>query len=237
MKNDTNKFPGFPAQMRKNFWMYPRVMDAWWHELSGSEQKCLDFILRRLWGWEKTSDYISLSQFQRGGGRIGKGTGLSQRQIVTAVHELEAKGYIRVIRLLGKTNKYSLVVQEMQRGHEETATGTNKESANDTNANIAYTLDKVPIDTAIEKMYSLYTRMINSGIGVKLTQKARKNLTARFGEYHPEELILAMKNASEDDYWGDIVRTNTIAWFFASEERIATFLTLVPHHWEPKEKQ
>ena len=89
MKIESERFPGFPPEMRKNFWMYPRMMDNHWHGLSGSEQKVIDFILRRTWGYEKSFDYISISQFNRGGGKLGGGTGLSQRQVITAVKALE----------------------------------------------------------------------------------------------------------------------------------------------------
>lgn len=227
MASDSEKFPGFPPEMRRNFWMYPRVMDTWWYQLSGSESKVLDFILRRTWGWEKVSDRISLSQFAKGGRNIGNGTGLSQRQIVTAVQGLESKGYIHVKRQIGRINEYKLVVQEMQRSNEEISQAPSALPANAGVQKLQTTVDNVPIEEAIEKMYTLYSKLVRPG--QRLTREARRNLTDRFADYHPKQLVLAMKNAVADDYWGDIVQKNTVAWFFSSEERIARFLALGPH--------
>lgn len=220
--------------MRGNFWMYPRVMDAYWHELSGSEQKVLDFILRRTWGFVKSSDRISLSQFHKGGGKIGKGTGLSQRQIITAVKKLQYKGYISVTKQKGKTNEFSLVVQIMHQNSEKTTPGSGALNAHQTNAKITHTIDNIPIENAIERMYTFYSRVIHSG--GKLTKQTRKNMADRFAEYYPQELVAAIRNAAKNDYWGDIIQRNTPAWFFDSEERIATFLALGPDIWSTDKK-
>lgn len=233
MTRDSDTFSGFPPEMRRNFWMYPRVMDAYWHQLSGSEQKVLDFILRRTWGWEKVSDCISLSQFAKGGGNIGNGTGLSQRQIVTAVQKLESKGYIHVKRQIGRINEYRLVMQEMQRSNKEISQVPGALPANAGVQKLQTTVDNIPIEEAIERMYTLYSKIIRPG--QRLTRNARASLKARFTEYHPNELLAALKNARDSDYWSDIAKTNTIAWFFGSEERIATFLALGPNEWHPKE--
>lgn len=222
MTSDSEKFPGFPPEMRRNFWMYPRVMDAWWHQLSGSEQKTLDFILRKTWGWEKQTDRISLSQFE-------KGIGLSQRQIVTATRNLESNGYVRISRIKGKTNEYSLVVQKMHQTSKETATGPGALTAHagsQRGADTAYTTDSLN-KKRIEIMYRQYSNIIRPG--QYLSREAKRNMVARFAEYRPEQIIAAMKNASESDYWSDIVQTNTIAWFFSSEEQVARFLALGPH--------
>ena len=214
MKDEINKFIGFPSEMKKNFWMYPRVMDNWWYQLSGSEQKCLDFILRRLWGWEKSSDRISLSQIQKGGGKIGGGTGLSQRQIITSIKGLERKGFIVVEREFGMTNKYSLVVQEVHRGSEEIDNGSSELSAKAGSEESSYTVDKESIERKIEKMYKLYSNIIRAGKKVSLTREGKENIKARFAEYRPEELVCALKNVRENDYWGGVAKSQTVAWFF-----------------------
>jgi len=45
--NEEPVFPGFPRDIRGKYWPYPKIMDKYWHLLTGSEQKVLDFILRR----------------------------------------------------------------------------------------------------------------------------------------------------------------------------------------------
>ncbi|MDO8452043.1 MAG: replication protein [bacterium] len=220
MARDSGKFPGFPPEMRRNFWMYPRVMDAWWHQLSGSEQKTLDFCLRKLWGWEKQSDRISLSQFE-------KGTGLSQRQIITASAALEQKGYVSVKRQIGKTNEYSLVVQEVHQSSEKTATGGGAQNAQPTSEKITHTIDKVPIDKAIEKIYSIYKTLVLPTARLKTGD--REKIQERLTEFHPREVVRAIKNFGESDWWMNNSNIpKTIGWFFASDERIDKFLSLDP---------
>jgi len=53
------------------------------------ERQCLDYILRKTYGWDKKTDKISLSQFE-------KGTGLSKRQIRTCLSALSDKNLIGV---------------------------------------------------------------------------------------------------------------------------------------------
>lgn len=75
----------------------------------------MDFILRRTIGWRKTSDSISLGQFQKGvRGKKGKntGTGLSISQIRRAIDGLEEKGFVRVIRQMRKPSTFEMVMEE-----------------------------------------------------------------------------------------------------------------------------
>ncbi len=67
------KFPGFPPEPSTNFWSYPKALNGYWHTLSGSEQKVLDYILRHTWGFKKISDEISLTQLERGIENFDKG--------------------------------------------------------------------------------------------------------------------------------------------------------------------
>ena len=227
MKIESERFPGFPPEMRKNFWMYPRMMDNHWHGLSGSEQKVIDFILRRTWGYEKSFDYISISQFNRGGGKLGGGTGLSQRQVITAVKALEQKGYITVEKRLGHTNKYSLVVQEVHRGSEEKVPSSGAVSAPPSSEEITHTIDNIPIDRAIEKIYGYYKSLVIPT--TRLRKLDREKIKQRLREFHPRELVQAMKNFGESEWWmtnPDIPKT--IGWFFHSTERIDKFLSLSP---------
>lgn len=115
MKITMTRFPGFPP-IKGNCWQYPRDMDLWWHPLSGSEQKCLDYILRRTFGFDKNFDSISLSQFKNGimkkdGEVLDYGTGLDKVTTLTALKALEEKGFIRIIKATGTTNKYELVMR------------------------------------------------------------------------------------------------------------------------------
>ncbi len=115
--NDHNqKFPGFPEKPYENYWQYPKMMNGYWHELSGTEQKVLDYILRHTWGYQKMSDKISLSQFTEGiknkktGKWVDKGIGIRNKNtILKAIKKLEKIGFIKTSQFFGKPKEISLV--------------------------------------------------------------------------------------------------------------------------------
>jgi hypothetical protein len=110
------KFPGFRRYYAFNgsggFFMYPILLQEYWQSMTGSEQKCMDFILRQTIGWGKSSDAISWSQFEFGVGEANKGTGLSKSQVRRAVAKLEEMGFIRVIRSRNRMNTFELVLDD-----------------------------------------------------------------------------------------------------------------------------
>ena len=112
------RFPGFPEKPEENYWQYPKVMNGYWHQLTGTEQKVLDYILRHTWGYQKTVDRISLSQFKNGiiikkiGERIDWGIGIKRNEdILKAIKRLEELGFIKTFQQKGKTKEFSLVRQ------------------------------------------------------------------------------------------------------------------------------
>ena len=102
------KFPGFPPEPSMNFWSYPKDLNGYWHQLTGSEQKVLDYILRHTWGFKKVADEISLTQLESGIKDFDKGTGLSRPTIIKALKGLIKKGFISK-KLGNKANHYELV--------------------------------------------------------------------------------------------------------------------------------
>ena len=102
------KFQGFPPDSSTNFWSYPKDLNGYWHLLTGSEQKVLDYILRHTWGFDKTEDEISLTQMEKGIKGFDKGTGLSRQTVITAIKGLIKMGFIK--KKKGKyANCYELV--------------------------------------------------------------------------------------------------------------------------------
>lgn len=91
--------------------MYPHILEGYWCQMSGSEQKVMDFILRQTIGWRKLSDRISLEQFANGIGETNKGTGLSYSQIQRAIKGLEKQGFIKVIRTEHRPSTFELVLE------------------------------------------------------------------------------------------------------------------------------
>ncbi len=134
MDNNNQKqiFPGFPPEPIKNYWEYPRIMNGYWKQLSGSEQKALDYILRHTWGYKKTADYISYSQFINGiikktGEPLDGGCGIkSSKTLRKALVALERQEFIETIKAVGKTIFYRLKIdknselwEKVKRGMEE----------------------------------------------------------------------------------------------------------------------
>lgn len=105
-------FPGFHYwDSRKQFLKYPMIMQEYWHVLSGSEQKVIDFIIRQTFGWKKQSDTIAISQFTDGI-KKNRGTGLSASQVKRAINGLEKKGFIEVKRRKGCPSTFTLRVSD-----------------------------------------------------------------------------------------------------------------------------
>jgi len=111
------KFPGFPEEPKTNYWPYPKVLNGYWYILSGSEQKALDYILRHTWGFKKTADKISLSQFALGVKNCDLGCGIKHRTtLIKALNGLVKKGFVEKVIHKGKTTEWRLkfkLVREM----------------------------------------------------------------------------------------------------------------------------
>jgi len=135
MKKMTEKFEGFPIAYKPgNFWMYPNVMDKWWRDLTGSEHKVLDFILRRTVGFKKLKDKISLSQIEKGVGKLDNGTGLTRPPIIKAIKGLVEKGFIKKTRNK-KINEYTLIVKDFNQTSKEPLPIASKDNLHTINTN------------------------------------------------------------------------------------------------------
>jgi len=135
MEQKQLKFPGFPEKPEENYWQYPRICNGWWHLLSGSEQKVLDYILRHTWGYKKTSDRISISQFQNGiinkktGEQVDRGIGIKQkRTILDAIKRLETMGFIKTFQKTGKTKEFQLVTEIHTTSNQNTQVASNQKT-------------------------------------------------------------------------------------------------------------
>lgn len=114
-KPDYTDFPGFQRFYDFNhggFIMYPTMLEQYWWSMTGSEQKCMDYIIRRTIGWQKDWDQISLAQFKNGVGGKGKdkGTGLSVSQIRRALKGLKQKGFITILERKNRASQFNLVL-------------------------------------------------------------------------------------------------------------------------------
>jgi len=111
-----DRYRGFP---RPNTTPTPDdLFDLFLPVLTHAELKVLLYIVRRTYGFKKSSDRISLRQICKGivtksGKRLDSGTGLSRQGAITAVKSLEKRGLIVVERVrtedgYNKVNVYRL---------------------------------------------------------------------------------------------------------------------------------
>lgn len=138
------KFRGFPPKPNMNFWSYPKDLNGYWHTLSGSEQKCLDYILRHTWGFDKISDDISFTQLEKGIEGFDMGTGLTRRTAIRAIGGLIKKGFIK--KKKGKfANNYQLVTNLHHPSVKNTPVASDKS---------IHTIDNYTIDNTNKKSSS-----------------------------------------------------------------------------------
>ena len=118
--SDTNTPIRFRGYTSPHYTMVPdELFDEQLPYLSGAELKALLYIMRRTFGFKKTSDDISLSQICEGivtrdGKVLDQGTGLSRSTAQVAIKGLVAKNLIQT------TRRYSAA-----RGFEATTYGLN----------------------------------------------------------------------------------------------------------------
>ena len=207
-KEIQNKFTGFSKIGEAGkFWMYPNIMDQYWHTLSGSEQKVLDYLLRRTFGFRKTIDRVSHGQFARGIKGYDKGTGMIEKTVSEALKKLEQKGFIKIQRFIKDTgekeiNEYRLVMSKKQKGDDKnTSRGNDKNSlprdVGKTGTIDSSSINRNSINRAIREICMYYREKIRSG--ARCSDYAKRNITARLEKdgFTPDELKKAIKNFSE----------------------------------------
>ena len=84
----------------QNYFAVPNslVDDAIMHRLSLAEIRCLLYILRHTYGFQKAEDAISLDQMVCGVPALNMGAGVYRRRLLATLNALQAKGFIRRIR-------------------------------------------------------------------------------------------------------------------------------------------
>jgi DNA-binding transcriptional ArsR family regulator len=130
------------SKLKPNFTQTPNIFfDEIMSELGHAETKCLLYIFRRTYGFQKESDEISLTQFETGmknkeGEVLDKGTGLKRNNIYKALESLSERGIV-LINKSGSINRYSLDLgYEKDLGTENTHTRYVKEPELGTQSNI-----------------------------------------------------------------------------------------------------
>jgi len=154
MVRELKVFPGFEPP-HENYWQYPKALNGYWSQLNGSEQKVLDYILRHTWGYQKTCDKISLSQFKNGikkknGEYFDRGTGIKQDStILKAIKMLEKIGFIECVQIARKTKFIKL--RPLYKLQESSVKNTGVATVKNTDTIYTDTINKLTI-TASKKL-------------------------------------------------------------------------------------
>lgn len=99
-------------ELLPNFTQIPNIiLDDLMFDLKGSEIQVLFYICRRTYGFQKQRDNIAISQISTGirnkdGIVLEKGTGLSNKTIISAINKLEEIGIIITKKTGGKTTNF-----------------------------------------------------------------------------------------------------------------------------------
>ncbi|NGX36897.1 MAG: hypothetical protein K1000chlam2_00042 [Chlamydiae bacterium] len=93
-----------------NYTAIPNVVfDYWMNRLSHTEFKTLCTLCRKIFGWHKTSDFISVRQ-------LTKATGMAKQSIISSLKNLEERGLVMMIKRERNgcpiTNEYRLNIEK-----------------------------------------------------------------------------------------------------------------------------
>jgi hypothetical protein len=121
------------------------------------------------------------------------------------------------------TESYS--ESKLKASKKQAETTNNDNNDNNDNNNI-YIPDKKKTHSEIESIYTSYKNLINQNS--RLTKAARDKIRVRLKTYSIDDLLKAMANFSQDEWWMEHNAFRGVAWFFNSDDRIDQFLNIKP---------
>jgi DNA-binding MarR family transcriptional regulator len=183
--NNSNMFIGFKRNYKKDFFKFPTsLIDFHLPKLTGSEFLVLAYILRRTLGFQKTEDYISISQFSKGAGSKNAGVGLSVVPVVKALKSLETKGFITTEKKFKSTTLIKLRLKDEE-------VDTNLISGADNNSEAIRLI--MMFKTVCPHMVDNYARS-------KTQVKAMNNLLKTYGVSDLEKIIAELPRVLKIPY-------------------------------------
>ena len=214
-------------------------MDQYWCKLSGSEQKVLDFLLRRTFGFQKIKDEISIGQFVNGVRGYDYGTGLSERTVIRALSVLEKMGFFTVRRLEKDTgekeiNEYRLAMTKKRKGDDKNTSRGDDRNADRNTGTINSSINRESINRAIREICVYYREKIFSG--VRCSDYAKRQIATRLQKdgFTLDELKTAILNFSKDGFCMAENRRRGMGWFFRYEDRVEGFINMEPKEYYEK---
>jgi len=204
------------------------------YRISGEEMKCLMFIIRKTYGWNKKQDDISLYQF-------GQATDMIKPSICRAIKKLKDKNIIFVSKKANRTlptyefnKKYKtwkalakrLIVSKIDNRYQKSKSKLTKLLIP-----TLYTKDTITKDTPL-LIYNFYKTEINPL--KKSSVRAKENIKHYLKKYSQEQLIGSIKNyktvcGDDPEYRKDPAN------FFGKKDRY--FIDYIPENFEPIKKE
>lgn len=193
--NDTWQFEGFSSPNTTNVpdqyfdWVSPR--------LSGAESKAMNYIMRRTFGFKKTSDNISLSQMLHGivkknGERLDLGAGLAKATLTDALNSLEAKGVI-VRKQQWDEKRGGCIASNYQVRFKETTPGSNFGQGYDTPGSVSgqglSENSTRPLGQKSDTQYTVNNIQLYNNVNVSKNEKGRSPLHKLDDEQHDKDHI------------------------------------------------
>lgn len=142
---------------------------------------------------------------------------LDSRRIKPTIHQEEVKMLTET-----ETKKYQLIEPSLAIAKPTLSQRSREEWRTEENSIDIY----VP---KIKNIFDVYKNKIHKKS--KLTPKAKQKIKKRLQECTEEELIQAIENFSNHNWWMKNNSKRGLAWFFHSEDRIQQFI-----HLEPEDK-
>jgi hypothetical protein len=231
-----DKFPGFPIEGQ--FWQFPTCINGYVHILSDSQFKVLWYILRHTYGYQKTSDYISISQIMSGIKRydnsvIDSGTGLkSQKAVWGAIRKLEVLGFIVVERKSGRTNFFKPCINHGGLPRAQSMVVPRAQSmvvprAQSTTQYITNIKPNTYIVELTQRLVTKYNELFS--LDLRYTDKKRDLVKARRKTYSEDELNTSLLNCSQSKFHrgeNDRGWVATFDYIFRNDEQVDKLLNL-----------
>lgn len=207
--------------MENNTWikLYRKFNQWGWYSNPFVKVVFIHFLLNAsLEDKEWNGILIKRGELPVGRKELSKTLGISEQSVRTAITKLKSTSEITSKQY----NHFTLItVNKFDEYQQSTSTLTSNQPATNQQLTTSKEYKNIRI---INNVFNSYKEKINKNS--KLTPKAKDKINTRLKEFKEEELLKAIDKFSKNKWRMDNNADNGIAWFFNSQDRIVTFLSL-----------
>jgi phage replication O-like protein O len=182
--------------------------------LTHAQFKVLIAICRKTIGWQKKSDYISISQ-------IMDLAGVSNKTVVNALSQLEDMGYIT-------TKKSKHATTHITINYDSTSVTSTQGSVMSTQVSSVMSTHTKEITKENIYMYKRFVTLWNEtyGTDLRITDKKRGQIKARLKTFSDEEIERSIKNRANDEWINNEGKKYRGNWdsFWRNDDKIERYL-------------